>query len=85
MTQRIRNFSKHCIKYKSKASNNKRELQTLHSSQCALFEMMLLFIFSKLCNLNSKLNSGKKKSTMTDYHNHDHRPLNQKSLELEKV
>lgn len=60
MMQRIKNFSKPCIKYKSKASNDKRELQTLHFSKCALFEMMLLFIFSILCNLNSKLNSGKK-------------------------
>lgn len=84
MTQRIRNFSKACIKYKSKASNDERGLQTLRFSQWALFEMMLLFIFSKLCNLNSKLNSGKK-SALTDYHKHDHRHLNQKSLELEKV
>lgn len=86
MTQRIRNFSKPYIKYKSKASNDKHGLQIPHFSQWVLFEIMLLFIFSELCNLNRNLiQVKKKKSTITYYHKRGRRHLNQKSLELEKV
>lgn len=84
MTERIGNFSESCIKCELRASNDKT-----CNTDSPFFPVGYVwddvpFIFTKLCNLNGKLNS-EKKSTVTDYHNQDHRHLNQKSLELEKV
>lgn len=84
MTQRIGNFSRPCIKCESKASNGKMWTTDSSFFLTSYLWVAITFIFSKLCNINSKLNS-EKKSTITDYHNQDHRHLNQKSPELEKV
>ena len=85
MTQRIGNFSRPCVKCDSKASNGKTwTIDTPFLLTRYLWDDVT-FIFSKLCNINCKLNSGGKKSAITDYHSQDHRHLNQKSPELEKV
>lgn len=66
MTQRIGNFSRPCIKWDSKDSNGK--MQTIDSPFLLTRYLWddVTFIFSKLCNINSKLNSEiEKKKTHT--------------------
>lgn len=63
----------------------KRGLWNLHFLLTPDLSDDVTFIFPKLSNIESKLNSEKKKSSISDYHTQNHRHLNQKSLELEKL